>query len=145
MEVIVNSAYEILNVVLQMFVILGAGFVIYLIKKLADYLGIKSDSSILDEIERTVLYIVKRENQKIVEDMKEKSPDGKLTEDQKTMIYDEVYSNVISSLTTLQKDIVAKYFPTLEEGLEYMIEYAVSNAHDSIIMEEPCIMEKTEE
>ena len=145
MEVIVNSAYEILNVVLQMFVILGAGFVIYLIKKLADYLGIKSDSSILDEIERTVLYIVKRENQKIVDEMKEKSPDGKLTEDQKTMIYDEVYSNVISSLTTLQKDIVAKYFPTLEEGLEYMIEYAVSNAHDSIIMSEPCIMEKTEE
>ena len=144
MEVIVNSAYEILNVVLQMFVILGAGFVIYLIKKLADYLGIKSDSSILDEIERTVLYIVKRENQKIVDEMKEKSPDGKLTEEQKTMIYDEVYSNVISSLTTLQKDIVAKYFPTLEEGLEYMIEYAVSNAHDSIIMEEPCIMEKTE-
>lgn len=145
MEVIVNSAYEILNVVLQMFVILGAGFVIYLIKKLADYLGIKSDSSILDEIERTVLYIVKRENQKIVDEMKEKSPDGKLTEDQKTMIYDEVYSNVISSLTTLQKDIVAKYFPTLEEGLEYMIEYAVSNAHDSIIMSEPCIMEKTKE
>ena len=64
---------------------------------------------------------------------------------QKEMIYDEVYSNVISSLTTLQKDIVAKYFPTLEEGLEYMIEYAVSNAHDSIIMEEPYIMEKTEE
>lgn len=141
MELIQSGAYQILSIVIQICIILAAGFIVYLIRKLAEYVGIKTDSSVMQEIERTVLYIVKRENQKVVDHLKELSPDGKLTDDQKKKIYDEVYDNVVSSLTKAQKEIIEKSFPTMEEGIEYIIEYMVNTCHTSVIVSDPCFME----
>ena len=145
MEIIQSTLTTILSVLIQLCFIFLAGLGMYLLSKLGEYIGIKSDSNIMREIEQTILCIVKRENQKVVDKLKELSPDGKLTEEQQKEVYTEVYDNVVASLTKAQKEIVEKYFPTLEEGLEYIIEYMVNICHTSVIVTDSIAKDAIEE
>lgn len=130
MTVITNFIQESLPIaadaILQIvFVIIGI-ILVNIMTKISKNVGIEKDSKTMEQIEATINTIVIATNQKIVNKIKEESPDGNLSDEQKETIFNSVKEAVVKCLTVSQVNYILSRFANIDDGLEYLIEKSVS-------------------
>lgn len=132
-NVVVDGCGPIIAVLAQLVICILAVFGIRLIRKLFTKIGIDVDGKIIDEIEDIVRQAVKMVNQKFVDDYKEQSADGKLTEEQKKQVYSIAYNAIMTALTDEQmKVLIDKYGDDLSSAIEIMIESTIADCKTTV-------------
>lgn len=118
----------VITVVLEVALVLLVGVATQFIKKYCTKLGINIDDSQISSIEDLVYKAVVTVNQKLVDDLKAISPNGKLTEEQQQDVYDMAYTIIKNSLSEDQFGLLAKVYGDAETGIEVLIENMVVQA-----------------
>ena len=123
---IISYVYPVLTVIIQVAVCVGiAVFVKYLITLLQSK-GIGFTDSEISNIEYTVNRVVRYMNQTIVDNMKEQSVDGKLTEDQIYEIQNKTLSLITGILSTdAVNALLQRYGENYVDYIKVLIENAV--------------------
>lgn len=124
--------------------ILVGAFAIKGLKLLAKKFGIEFDNNEMDNIIKTVKYVINYIDQVFVDTLKKNSPDGTLTDKQKEIIKDKSFDLLNDLLTAAQmKYLQDKYYvEDVEEIYEILIEANIAEARsersngDIIINEE---------
>lgn len=125
MEFLQSGLFTSLMVILEIIVAVAGVFLIGLLKKLNVKTQINLDESIMGQINKVITDIVISTNQKIVDAMKEKNPDGKLTDEEKERVFNTVKDMILQCLSQTQLDYIINTFADLDEGLSILIEAAV--------------------
>lgn len=137
MEVLTNflqgTGSIILMALIQILVCAIGVYGFLFIKRLAKKAGLDTEDTILRQIESIINSIVCATNQKIVDKLKELSPDGKLTDIQAEEIFNAVKNSVVSCLNSDQIAYLINQWGTVDDALEYLIESFVSYNHTSVL------------
>ena len=115
-----------LGVIIQILVVVIGVILIAAIKKLFDKLNLEVDQKQMDSIKSVIEDVVRTTNQKIVDIIKEKNPNNKLTEEQQEYIFNTVKDTVMASLSAKEIKVITDKFGDIETGIECMIESCVS-------------------
>lgn len=115
----------IVAVVLEIGIILLVAVLIQFFKKYLKKMGIIINNDELKIIEDVIKKAVITINQKVVDDIKDASPNGKLTEDQQKEVYQMAYDIIKRSLSEDQLGLIKKIYGDEETGIEVLIENMV--------------------
>lgn len=133
-ELIINTILQVITpvvtVVLEIGLVLLVAFAVKFIKKYLIKLGIVIDDEQMSAIEDVVKKAVITINQKMVDNMKELSPNGKLTAEQQTEVYNAAYDIIKASLSEDQLGLIEKVYGKGETGIELLIENMVVKAKE---------------
>lgn len=129
-----SVAFIVLLALSQVLMVAVGVVLISLIKKGIKKANLEIDEKTMECIEDTICTIVAATNQKMVNDLKDLSPDGKLTEEQKETIFEHVKTLVLASLSTHEMDYIINKYTDLDKGIEVLIESAVNYNHVSSIV-----------
>ena len=96
---------------------------------LAKKLGIDVDDQTMKTIQSLVNKLVQAMNQSVVNDLKKRKPDGKLTAEQKAEVFNRVRDDLEKSLTDEEKQYLIGKFKDLDTALKALIESSVGENH----------------
>ena len=130
---ILQTVSPIITVILEVGLALLVIFAIKFIRKYLVKLGIVINDEEMSAIEDIVKKAVITINQKLVDNMKELSPDGKLTNEQQIEVYNAAYKIIKDSLTADQLGLIKKIYGDEETGVEVLIENMVAEAKENKI------------
>lgn len=106
-------------------------YVVKLINKICDDTTSKTNNEMLnyaiDAVNSISVTVVKALNQQIVDDLKAKSEDGKLTIDEIRMIKTDAINTIKESLTDTVKETIETAYGDLDQYISNAIESAISD------------------
>lgn len=115
----------VITVVLEVALVLLVAVATQFIKKYLTKLGINISETEVNAIEELVRKSVITINQKLVDDLKEAAPDGKLTEEQQAEVYNMTYSIIKKALSDDQYKLLEKIYGDVDTGIDVLIENMV--------------------
>lgn len=125
MSILLEAAAPVVTMVLEC-LICAIGVVGFrLLMKFFTKFGIDLDDKMLDSIKKTISDVVKELNQTTVNKMKSISPDGKLTDDQQSIIYLTAYNSIQKILSDKQTAAIINKYGSITEGLKTLIESTI--------------------
>lgn len=105
------------------------GYVIKLINRVCDQSADKANNELLQyailAVNSIAVTVVKSFNQQVVNDLKEKSEDGKLTIDEIRMIKTDAINTIKESLTDNVKEAIENAYGDLDQYISNAIESAI--------------------
>lgn len=123
---IISYVYPVLTVIIQVAVCVGIGVLVKYLITLLQSKGIGFTDSEISNIEYTVNRVVRYMNQTIVNNMKEQSADGKLTEDQIYEIQNKALNLITGILSTdAVNALLQRYGENYVDYIKVLIENAV--------------------
>ena len=128
---IIQTVTPVVTVILEVGLVIFVAVAIKFIKKYLVKLGIVIDDQQMTLIENIIQKAVITINQKMVDDMKELSPNGKLTDEQKATVYNAAYKIIKDSLTQDQLGLIKKIYGDDNNGIGLLIENMVVKAKES--------------
>lgn len=133
METVINVLFIINVVIVVGGIILGSVFQFLQKEKNDKIYEYEYNEGILNSIKTIADTVVKSINQRWVFDAKQKNKDGKLTNEQSNRAFDEACETIIKLLNSEQIDCIKSVYNTVSDGLEYIIESAVSENHGTFL------------
>ena len=133
MESVQGVMFTILLVVIQFLVVIAGLYLIGFLKKMNIKTRLNLNDAALNQIKEIIDDIVVSTNQKIVSALKEKNPNGKLTDEEAEKVFNSVKDTVLECLSGAQIDYIIDTYSDVDEGLSILIEKAVSYNHETVI------------
>ena len=127
-QTVASVSGPILTLLIQIIICVLAVVGTRLLNKLFSKIGVELTENEWDTINQIVTQVVKTINQKYVDTFKEESPNGKLTDEQQTMVYENAYNMVIGMLSNKQIQLLIDKYGAVADGIKVMIESAVVDA-----------------
>lgn len=115
----------VITVILEVALVLLVAVATQFIKKYLTKLGINISETEVSAIEELVRKSVITINQKLVDDLKEAAPDGKLTEEQQAEVYNMTYNIIKRALSDDQFKLLEKIYGDVDTGIDVLIENMV--------------------
>lgn len=131
LNTLLQAVTPIITLLIEVGIVLLVAFATKFIKKYLTKIGISIDNDQLSAIENLVYQTVIKLNQTTVDKMKELSPDGKLSEEQQSYIYELAYKNILEALSEDQLGLIEKIYGSDTEGIETLIENMVVKAKEN--------------
>lgn len=119
---------------IQVLVVVAGVFFVGFLRKLNKKTQLNLDESVMNQIRSIVDDVVVATNQKIVSVLKENSPNGKLTEEEKEKVFNDVKNAIVLCLNKTQLDHLVEKYNGLDEALSILIEKSVAYNHEAVIV-----------
>lgn len=119
---------------IQVLVVVAGVFFVGFLRKLNKKTQLNLDESVMNQIRSIVDDVVVATNQKIVSVLKENSPNGKLTEEEKEKVFNDVKNAIVLCLNKTQLDHLVEKYNGLDEALSILIEKSVAYNHETVIV-----------
>lgn len=119
---------------IQVLVVVAGVFFVGFLRKLNKKTQLNLDESVMNQIRSIVDDVVVATNQKVVSVLKENSPNGKLTEEEKEKVFNDVKNAIVLCLNKTQLDHLVEKYNGLDEALSILIEKSVAYNHEAVIV-----------
>ena len=117
-----------LTAVIQFLLVVVGVFIIRVLHKISNKVGIDLDDKTEKSIESIVSNVVNMANQTMVSTLKKQSPTLSLTDEEAQAVYNRVYAIIKDILSSEQILFLENKYSSVNTGLEILIESAVATA-----------------
>lgn len=117
-----------LTAVIQFLLVVVGVFIISVLHKISNKVGIDLDEKTEKSIESTVANVVAMANQTMVDTLKKHSPTLSLTDEEAQAVYNTVYGTIKDILSSEQILFLENKYSSVNTGLKILIESAVATA-----------------
>lgn len=117
-----------LTAVIQFLLVVVGVFIIHVLHKISNKVGIDLDEKTEKSIESTVANVVAMANQTMVDTIKKHSPTLSLTDEEAQAVYNTVYGTIKDILSSEQILFLENKYASVNTGLKILIESAVATA-----------------
>lgn len=117
-----------LTAVIQFLLVVVGVFIISVLHKISNKVGIDLDEKTEKSIESTVANVVAMANQTMVDALKKHSPTLSLTDEEAQAVYNSVYGTIKDILSSEQILFLENKYSSVNTGLKILIESAVATA-----------------
>ena len=117
-----------LTAVIQFLLVVVGVFIISVLHKISNKVGIDLDEKTEKSIESTVANVVAMANQTVVDTLKKHSPTLSLTDEEAQTVYNTVYGTIKDILSSEQILFLENKYSSVNTGLKILIESAVATA-----------------
>lgn len=117
-----------LTAVIQFLLVVVGVFIISVLHKISNKVGIDLDEKTEKSIESTVANVVTMANQTMVDTLKKHSPTLSLTDEEAQAVYNTVYGTIKDILSSEQILFLENKYSSVNTGLKILIESAVATA-----------------
>lgn len=119
-----------LTAVIQFLLVVVGVFIIHVLHKISNKVGIDLDEKTEKSIESTVANVVAMANQTMVDTIKKHSPTLSLTDEEAQTVYNTVYGTIKDILSSEQILFLENKYASVNTGLKILIESAVATARN---------------
>lgn len=129
-EILMESLNPILTALVQVVLTAVGGILIGVVLKVFKKLGIALEEDNMKKIEDTINKVVVRLNQTVVDDLKSKNPNGKLTDEEKERIFSDAKNIIFDMLDDNAKKLLKNRFGNENTAIDILIDNLVKENKD---------------
>lgn len=130
--VVSNVSGPVTELITEVLTIAIAGLATLVLNTLREKLNLDTDEKKFADVYGSIQGVVKSINESIVDDIKEKSADGKLTAEEKAEILESAKGEIALMLSEKQRNYITKKYGSYDKAVEMLIHRALFDIkHDS--------------